>query len=62
MSSKDSSTPVEIYKKLEDFIIKESSCARNDYENLLRKSVRERILAGKCLNKIRFSRKLGKSI
>ena len=62
MSSKDSSTPVEIYKKLEDFIIKESSCARNDYENLLRKPVKERILVGKCLNKIRFSRKLRKNV
>lgn len=52
------SNPIEIYKELKDFVIEESRSSRNSHETLLRKPVRDRILVGKCLNRIKFVRKL----
>lgn len=62
MRGEKNSTPIEIYKELKDFVTEEARSSRNSHENLLRKPVRDRILVGKCLNRIKFVRKLAEGI
>lgn len=58
MSKNDYNSSVGIYHSLRELVTTEAHSARNDYDRLLHKSLRERILQGKCLSEIRFHKKL----
>ena len=62
MSKNDSSSSVRIYQNLKELVTTEARSAKDSYECLLHKTLRERILQGKCLNKVSFRKKLTGSL
>lgn len=62
MEAHQSSSKVEIYQELKDLVIEEAHSSRSSHDNLLRKSVRDRILVGKCLSRVTFVRKIAEGL
>lgn len=58
MSAPPSQSPIELFQELRDLVIEEAHYARSGYERLLHSPITDRVLQGKCLEEVRFQRKL----
>ena len=58
----ESNTPLALYQNLREFVKKEARCAYDNHARILQLTAPERVLLGKCLEKIKFLKKTNKGL